>query len=370
MLDRVGWGPSVRFAMVALLTSLPNHLAAQCPPSPVGVRLEVTIVPQAGEGGPEEMESIAGTANVARAQDARVVIYAHSGNQWWVQPLTAAPLTEIRADGRWQATTHLGLEYGVLLVHKAYSPEAKRSALPEVDGCVWTLVTVKGRLAQASHESEPARGVGRTLRFSGYDWTVKSGTAGPGPNNFSDREENVRVDSDGRLHLRITYRDGQWYSAEVVNQKSFGFGTYRFFINSSISEMDPNAVLGMFTWSDDPAFAHRELDVEISQWGKRDDKDAQFVVQPWDRIGHLIRFTMPPTPSSLHSFAWNSRAVVFESRAANGEMLHQHIFSDGIPQAGTENARINLWLMNGGAPMDGKPIEVVLDRFQFVAAHN
>jgi hypothetical protein len=136
----------------------------------------------------------------------------------------------------------------------------------------------------------------RTISFSGYDWTVKSRgePAGPGPNLFSDSEENVFVDRDGRLHLVINQKAGRWRCAEVVSARSFGFGTYRFTIDSGIDGLDPNAVLGLFTWSDAAEYHNRELDVEISRWGDPASANAQFVVQPYTRKSNIVRFAIPP----------------------------------------------------------------------------
>jgi hypothetical protein len=39
----------------------------------------------------------------------------------------------------------------------------------------------------------------------------------------------------------------------------------------------------------------------------------------------------------------------------------------GVPVAGGENARMNLWLFQGRAPLSGQPVEVVLERFEHVA---
>jgi hypothetical protein len=107
------------------------------------------------------------------------------------------------------------------------------------------------------------------IAFSGYDWLVKASenkAVGPGPNFFSGQNVWVR---DGELHLQISERDGRWYSAEIVSAASFGFGTYRFTLRSDVVDLDPNVVLGLFTWSDDAAFSHREIDIEISRWGDR-----------------------------------------------------------------------------------------------------
>ena len=40
--------------------------------------------------------------------------------------------------------------------------------------------------------------------------------------------------------------------------------------------------------------------------------------------------------------------------------------TSNIPPAGAGNARINLWLMDGLAPSDGKNVEVVVKSFEFV----
>ena len=71
----------------------------------------------------------------------------------------------------------------------------------------------------------------KTIFFSGYNWTVKNspGKVGPGPNYFSDSANNVWVDTQGRLHLKITKRNGRWYCAEVISEVSFGYGEHLFF---------------------------------------------------------------------------------------------------------------------------------------------
>src|SRR5712692_11481355 len=74
--------------------------------------------------------------------------------------------------------------------------------------------------------------VSRRLSFSGREWTVKSGNElKPGPNNWSDSVDNVWVDDSGQLHLRITHRNGRWYSAEVATLQLLGFGRYAFYLS-------------------------------------------------------------------------------------------------------------------------------------------
>ncbi len=75
----------------------------------------------------------------------------------------------------------------------------------------------------------------RQIQFSGYTWNVKTSNdqlMGPGPNYFSDSTETVWIDEEERLHLKITQTAGKWICAEVVSEKSFGYGKYVFYLAS------------------------------------------------------------------------------------------------------------------------------------------
>ena len=58
----------------------------------------------------------------------------------------------------------------------------------------------------------------RSIKFSGLVWKVKAsaGRVGPGNNFFSDSNDNVRVDGQGKLHLKITEHDGQWHCGSAI----------------------------------------------------------------------------------------------------------------------------------------------------------
>ena len=209
----------------------------------------------------------------------------------------------------------------------------------------------------------------KVLQFSGYDWLVKSSQerVGPGPNYFSDSTDNVSVDGQGRLHLRITQRSSSWFCAEVISKQSFGYGTYRFYLDTRPANLDPEVILGLFTWNNDPAYHHREIDIEVSRWGRVNNQNAQFVVQPYTNPKNILRFQVPPDlSSSTHSFTWKPDSVSLQSITSSGDVIQQHRFTEAIPKAGGENARINLWLMSGNAPTDGKEVEVIIKRFDFI----
>jgi len=322
------------------------------------------VPPPTVKPGPNSWGRIAGTVSGPDATLHKVVVYA-LGDIWYVQPFTAAPYTDIGEDGQWETDTHGGLEYAALLVKSSYKPTATRAMLPGVDDEVLAIV-----------RAEPGVPT-RTISFSGYEWTVKSSgrRVGPGPNHFSASTANVSVDEQGRLHLRITKADDRWLCAEVISRRSFGHGTYRFYVAAPVETFDPNVVLGLFTWNDDAAYAHREIDIEFSKWGNAaKPTSAQFVVQPSNRPDHLERFDSPAgLTTATCSFTWKKDAVAFRilkghvtALADPSLVVQEWTFSGpGVPAAGGENARINLWLLGGRDPKASRETEVIITNFEF-----
>src|SRR5262245_15228482 len=147
-----------------------------------------------------------------------------------------------------------------------------------------------------------------TIVWSGATWTIKTSQSavGPGPNLFS--KSNVSVDANGNLHLQIAKTaSNQWTCAEIIAPASYGYGTYTFDLASRVDALDPNVVLGLFTWSDRPQYANREIDIEFARWGVASDPaNAQYVVQPYDRAGHLRRYTHPAIAKSRVRFMWQA----------------------------------------------------------------
>ena len=216
----------------------------------------------------------------------------------------------------------------------------------------------------------------RTLSFSGYTWTVKSGREplGPGPNYFSDSRKNVWVDEAGRLHLKITRRFGRWACSEVICRDQFGYGRYVFRLASRVDKLSDNVIMGLFTWDTNPGDYHREIDIEFCKWGGPTN-DAQYVVQPWDRPGNLERFVLRlDGERSTHGFDWQSHQILFESFQGHGPLTPQAdrlirswtYRGRDVPRIGREKVRMNLWLRRGRPPEDGRETEVIIETFEFI----
>lgn len=238
--------------------------------------------------------------------------------------------------------------------------------------------------------------------FSGYGWKIKSSTTpvGPGPNYFS--KTNTWIDSNGFLHLIVSNNNGRWESAEVICTENTGYGTYIFTIGNDISKMNENLVLGLFTWDDNTFYSdgNSEVDIEFSKWFKKSDSllltcSVQPVVFD-NSIPYSERTNKPSmivsklSYPSTHGFKWTSNDIQWYSYSGKSYPGIEEIANwrfdktnpsrvklEGgkssnpivIPQPGNStNARMNLWLLNGKIPSDGKNFEVIIEKFQFIPA--
>lgn len=242
---------------------------------------------------------------------------------------------------------------------------------------ITTRPTITVTPTTSLYPASPSPPVLRTILFSGYSWWVKTNTspAGPGPNLFSGSTDNVRVDEQGRLHMKITKNKGRWECAEIVSNESLGYGEYVFTLDSDPGTLDENVVLGLFTWDDHPDYHYREIDLEFSRWEDPKKSNAQYVLQPWDFSGHIHRFDVRTGGRiTTHTFNWQPGRIAFRSYfgpytvSPGPEILIQSwdYTGSGIPPPGDENARINLWLVNGTPPGDGKESEIIIREFWFI----
>ena len=260
-----------------------------------GPSIEFSKIPPAAQGGRERVDTIAGRVRNARPGQ-QVVIYAHSGT-WWVQPWPDHALIPIQADSTFSTETHLGFEYAALLVDPEYHPLPTLDLVPTQGGPVTLVTIVKG-------SGTPQFAPTGSLKFSGYDWDVRTIASDKGGMNNLYDAENASTDSSGALHLQIKKKSGRWSCAEIFLKRSLGYGTYVVTVRD-ISHLEPAAVFSMFTFDEFNAEQHyREMDIEISRWGDAWSKNnAQYVVQPFYNPGNLFAFAAP-AGTLTYSMRW------------------------------------------------------------------
>jgi len=292
----------------------------------------------------------------------KVVIYVLT-NEWYVQPFVDAPFTNISADGSWTNSINPWSSIVVLLVNPAnYTPQATEITNPALDPNViaWTV-----------YPPGPI-----SLKFSGYIWGIKTtgNAAGdqfdPGPNFWSNDPSVVNVAADG-LHLADTQINGMWQCGEVYLTQSLGYGTYTVQVGSHLDQLNPNTVAApLFIY----AAPGQELDNEYSGAGGLvpNPYNAQFVVQPYTVPGNIVYYLQPSTAQFTSQMEWRADHVTFTAWNGSsnvpsaGDIIYQWTYTGGyIPPPGQERVHINLWLLNGSAPVSGIGDSMVISSFTF-----
>ncbi|MBL0104275.1 MAG: glycoside hydrolase family 16 protein [Bacteroidetes bacterium] len=216
---------------------------------------------------------------------------------------------------------------------------------------------------------------GDTLEFSGHKWLSKESNGkhtGPGHNYFSGSKENVYVDDNGKLHLRLTYRNDKWYCPEVRMLENLGYGSYIFHIDSLITPLDRDIVVGLFMYDhDDTLNFHNEVDIEFSQWGKDDALNTQYVIQP--KEAEAYRFNTDFKRCTRHVMEVRKRKIVYKSyyekdstQKSSCRPYSRHTMSlDKEYKSSNEKVSINVWLYRMSEPSNLKEFEIVFSKFEF-----
>lgn len=302
------------------------------------------------------------------------------GLGWYSKPYDRdyppyARIVSIRDDGSWYTQMQTGgidnlaTIIAVYLIPKSSYP----ACYPFVAGAQCVPESLK---AAAVASDRALTSQQRKISWSGQDWYVKtsqsdnhSGKVGPGSNFFSDSTDNVWVDDNDKLHLKINYSNDRWNCAEIASATRLGYGTYRFYIDSRLDNLDRAATLGLFTWSDiAPVTGNREIDLEFTTWNDSIlPNNAQYVVQPYIVEGNMLRYPMTSAVPSIHSFTWEPGKISFSSTDESGSPINSWDFvkTESIPKSADERIHMNLWVNNGSGPSSGQPVEMVISKFEF-----
>jgi hypothetical protein len=347
--------PNILLVFVSVLLSACN--SSRMPPKP---NVQITLVPVANPGGPVQLDFIEGRANGAKPGQ-QIVLYARSGI-WWIQPFANQPFTKIQPDSTWRNSTHLGTDYAAILVEPGFHPATKVTTLPAEGNGVVAIATSTGKPV--------APIVSKVIHFSGYDWRVRNAASDRGGQPNSYDPSNVWTDKNGYLHLRMEEHDGVWTCAEVSLTRSLGYGSY-IFVVQDIGHFGPSAALGLYT-NDDfrPDDIRNELDIELSRWGIADNKNAQYVVQPFYIPENVSRF-MAPSGVLTHMLRWESGRASFKT--VRGSVIgpgtatvSEHIFTSGVPTPAKETAHMGLYSYRHSQSPTKQPVEVVIEKFEFL----
>jgi hypothetical protein len=321
-----------------------------------------TKIPPAAQGGRERTDVISGRVSGARPGQ-QIVVYARSG-PWWVQPFPDKEFIPIQADSTWSTPTHLGFEYAALLVDPGYHPAPTLDIAPTPGGAVTAVATTKGT-------GEIQEAPTKLLKFSGYDWKVRTIASDRGGLNNLYSPDNAWTDASGAMHLQIKKRGDRWTCEEMKLTQSLGYGTYIWVVRD-VTHLEPAAVLSLNTFDDFGGDQHfRELDVELSRWGDAASQyNAQYAVQPFYLPGNLDRFTVP-AGTLTYVMHWESGQASFKTIRGSSvhpgaQVVSEHVFTSQVPTAGKELAEMLFYIVDSPHSPLQHDSEVIVDKFEYL----
>ncbi|MBL8006561.1 MAG: hypothetical protein JNJ56_03460 [Ignavibacteria bacterium] len=238
----------------------------------------------------------------------------------------------------------------------------------------------------------------RFISWSGFLWCVRSSNETkcyPGPNYYSGSSDNVRVDSSGDLHLRITKRNGKFYCAELFTVEAVSYGLYTFYVTGRLDTLDRNIVAGIFTWNDKNCLtnANSEIDIEFTRWGKEGNPDViEYSVQPANGGNETERFTSWPLQytgnNTVHFMNWTPNLIYWSSYKGHtnppseNDLISYWSFNTNNPPKSSENCNsnpiiipdpedntqinLNFWLNHGSYPSDNAEAEIIIHRLEYL----
>jgi hypothetical protein len=211
----------------------------------------------------------------------------------------------------------------------------------------------------------PASARTTTVSWEGYSWVARTAPGAPGaPQQWSPG--NVSIDAAGRLHLKVTRdRKGRYTQAELDSVRNgWGYGTYRWRVDTDVTTLAPEYVLGLFTYGRDPGYGHREIDIEASGWGTA---PITWDYTTWADGHDAVARTPATTGPTTQQIDWAADHITWTTWDAAGDVLATATATGAdVPVPLDESIGINLWLCGCESGWNQTPAtEVVLSGFEF-----
>jgi hypothetical protein len=194
--------------------------------------------------------------------------------------------------------------------------------------------------------------------------------------------QNVTVDANGYLHLRIANSGGTWTASELFTTDRLGFGTYQWQVDGPIDTYDKNVVLGLFPYGPAAgigADSTNEIDIEYSRWGQMNGPNGDWTDYPASgtTIGEMsYTFSLGGGTLSTSRFVWSSSSIAssllgdLQPVGSVTGLIKSWTYAPANPATNIPQQSLplgmNLWCFDA-PPSDGKSVEIIIRDFTYVA---
>jgi hypothetical protein len=230
-------------------------------------------------------------------------------------------------------------------------------------------------LLMASTVSGKTVPINDQLTWCGQKWGVDNIKVGNGnPTNWSSSGNNVWIDDNNMLHMKITKNNGEWDQCHLYSMPAnqFKYGKFKITFNSPVLTQDPDVISTMFINNDwfQPSNDKYgdEMDIEFSGWGDSNYYRGWYTVQPAVSGNYFYDFMAPNKYDGTNMTCildWEPDHVNFESIKSDGTVLNSFTCTNpsSIP---THNADVMLqnWLVHTPSS-SGQDNELILSNYSY-----
>lgn len=220
--------------------------------------------------------------------------------------------------------------------------------------------------------------------FSNYSWTVKE------TKNIADSryfcltsKENVRIDENGTLVLKLSKKDGVWVGGEITIDTTLGFGEYSFDASVVSGEFDANATLAftVLNITDDYYEGMTQTGIRFTKYSEPDAaNELEYFLYATDK--KFAEVQTPDNPfllsrmKSSHKIGVYPNYLYYSSKSGafynEFKAIKKGNSITDLPDAitfsdPTNNLKviISLCLAEANETVSGKEIEVLISNFKF-----
>ena len=224
------------------------------------------------------------------------------------------------------------------------------------------------------------------FNWCGFEWLSEDSiqdTAGPGSNWWLAK--NAYVDSNGKLHLKITHEpNGKWCCAEAETTTRVRGGTFIWKTTGPLTTLDSYVVLGLFVYpklgdGKDYDGLHEIDATEWARWRNPANPPGNYTVYSSKKRDTSMSLRSNPVftdsqKRATHMLIWKPGTSVEFFTWDGHDISKTPIFQQKIrwPQVSSVSMPIfmNLWMQSRTAwgnnhPENNMPVEIVVDEFKY-----
>ncbi|MFP4370316.1 MAG: hypothetical protein ACLFR2_12120 [Candidatus Kapaibacterium sp.] len=229
------------------------------------------------------------------------------------------------------------------------------------------------------------------ILFSGFLWKVNYTENFADSRNFClTHKENIRVNDDGSLELKIRKRGEYWYGAEIISDSVFGYGDFVFYVDGFVDELDENSTFTLISRNVAPYgySGLTEAGIRFSSWVSFEaTSPLEYYLYSTEKKYAEVHeprneFDLDK-PASTHKVSINPYSIGFASFKGFGnptaQVIDRFTVHEDVSEYDNEISTLsysktndsnkvimNLCLPEANKPATGKEVIIKINKFEFI----